>query len=449
MGRDSSFRSFDSIKAKRKKPLVAVKTTPKKMISSRNLSWLWLILIPVFLLCSLFFVNKGLSKIKVVKMFQNGRYLVLFQNNAELRPSGGFIGSFAIVEFKNYKIAKIDFNSNITKLDKAFTADHTILPPVPLNEIAGGRWALRDSNFAVSFPESAQKVQWFYNQETGENVDGVIAVNASVLRDLLKITGPITLKNTTVTINADNFYTELTNQIESEYFSTTENQKTNEPKEILKTMMPEVFGRFGSMNKINLMRLITKNLDAKEIQFFVNKESIENSILQLNYGGEVKSSDKDYLQVNVANIGGAKSSQNMTESLEYKVIKDDNGIRGDLTVNRSHQGTGIWPDGINRSWVKVLVPKGSILHSADLDGNDITAKVESGDEAQKNYFAAWVVTNPGATSILHLVYDLPISLDNYKLLAQKQSGNSGDLIRVIVDNKLIFNGILNKDFVIK
>jgi len=444
----TSFRSFDSIRSKKKIAPIKHAAKPKKS-SHKNWSWLILLLVPVFVFLSLLCVSKVVDKVKVAQMFRSGRYLVLFQNNAELRPSGGFIGSFAVIEFRNFTIKKIDFNSNITKLDKAYVADHSVPAPAPLGQIASGNWAMRDSNFAVSFPEAAQKVEWFYSQETGDSVDGVISINASVLRDFLKITGPMTLSDPAVTIDSGNFFTELTNQIENEYFDSTENQQTNEPKEILKTMMPEVLKRALSINKIKLYEFVYVSFKEKQIQFFSNDPAIEQSIKDLGLGGEVKDFDKDYLQVNVANIGGSKSSQNINENLEYEVINQNGLMMSDLTITRKHIGTGVWPDGVNRSWVKVLVPKNTILKSADLDGSDITAKVESGEEAGKTYFASWVITKPQTTSVLHLNYQLPISPENYAVLLQKQSGNCGDLVRVLLNNNLLYNGVLNSDTVVK
>ena len=56
----------------------------------------------------------------------------------------------------DYKIKNIDFNSNIYKLDSAYTSTHTITPPTPL-QIFISKWALRDSNYAVSYPEAASQ----------------------------------------------------------------------------------------------------------------------------------------------------------------------------------------------------------------------------------------------------------------------------------------------------
>lgn len=445
-------RDVDGISAKIKLPVsvskVKVPTQKTKKSNSRN--WICLlVLLPIFLAVSFWGLKTASAKLDVFRMFASGRYLVLFQNNAEIRPSGGFIGSFAIVEFSNYQIKKIDFNSNIYKLDKAYTADHIIPPPMPLEETTGGRWALRDANFAVSFPEAAEKVEWFYTQETGESVDGVFVLNASVLKDYLQLTGPITLTKPDTTITSDNIFTELTEQIEKEYYTTTENQQTNEPKSILKNMMPEILKRAQGQNKIDLGKFLLSQIENKQILFYVNDKNIEEAILAKNWGGKVLDFTGDYLQINVANIDGAKSSLNVAQKVDYEVKNQQGLLFGDLTVTRTHGGTGIWPDGKNRSWVKTLVPKGSILKQATLDGKDVMAKMEKGEEAGKDYFATWVIVPPATSAVLHLNYLLPISKENYQLLIQKQSGSLGDKVKVIFESRVLYNDILRKDTVIK
>lgn len=444
--------SVDGISAKQKTQIAVPKKQelPRKIHKSGSRNWLVLLfLLPIFLGASFFGVKTASAKLNVFRMFGSGRYLVLFENNAEMRPSGGFIGSFAVVEFKNYQIKKIDFNSNIYKLDKAFIADHIVPPPTPLVETSQGRWAMRDSNFAVSYPEAARQVEWFYNQETGESVDGVFTLNASVLKDYLAITGPLTLTDPAVTISADNIFTELTQQIEKEYYATTENQQINEPKSILKNMMPEVLRRAQKQNKIDLGKFLFNQIETKQILFYVNDSAIEQAILEKNWGGEVPDFRGDYLQVNVANIDGAKSSLNVKQKVDYQVENQNGLLFSDLTVTRTHGGTGVWPDGKNRSWIKVLVPKGSILKQITLDGGDQTNRIEKGEEAGKDYYALWVEVAPGTSAVLHLNYLLPVNASNYQLLAQKQSGSLGDEVKVILGDKVLFNNILQKDTVIK
>ncbi len=433
---------------------------PPKSSHKKFRWWFLICLLAVFsvmILASTYGVKAIKGKLDALRLFQNGKYLVLFQNNAELRPTGGFIGSFAIIEFSDYKIKNINFNTNIYKLDRIFTSEHFIPPPEPLRTISGGKWALRDSNFAVSYPEAAQKIQWFYEEESAERIDGVIAINASVIQDILKITGPIAMPKYNTTITASNFYEELANKIEKEYFLDPTNVEINEPKSILKEMMPQVFDKAMNFSKIKLSQLLYKEIEQKQILFYSDDSGIEKAILGENWGGEVPSTSGDYLYVNNANIAeeiagdivGGKSSINIKESIDYKVAEVDNLLIADLKLTRSHAGTYTWPDGVNRNFSRVLVPNGAVLKGAQLNGRDFLSEVQTGKEAGKAVFSFWTQTSPGTSNIVELTYALPISNKNYSLLVQKQPGNLGDNLTVNFEGKLLFDGVLDTDKEVK
>lgn len=395
--------------------------------------------------------------INTAKSLENGKYLVLFQNNSEMRPTGGFIGSFAVIELENFKVRKIDFNTNIYKLDNTYKAEHVIIPPKPLASISNNQWSLCDANFAVSFPEAAEKVKWFYTEETGGKVDGVIAVNASLVRDILQKVGSIKLDKYDAEISAENFFTELTQKIEQDYYKDGENIIENEPKSILKDMMPELFSRVLELGKIEIIKILVNALNTKEILVYSNNGKIEKAILARNWGGKVNETKGDYLQINNANIAdtknvkdvGGKSSLNVDEAVDYSVVNKAGNLKSDLTINRFHNGSYDWPDGVNHSWTKILVPLGSNLTSAKIDGKDVIQDVETGEEAGKTYFATWVDAKPQEKTELHITYVLPIEAKNYNLLVQKQPGNQGDQLKVSFVGEVLFNGLLNKDILIR
>lgn len=397
------------------------------------------------------------SKAGALKMFANGKYLVVFQNNAEMRPTGGFIGTFAVVTFADYKIKKIDFNTNIYKLDNAFTVKTQVLPPDPLSEITQNKWALRDSNFDLSFPEAASDIQWFFEQESGQKVDGVIAINASIISDLLRLTGPVYLDKYDTTITADNFFEEMAQKIEKEYFNSADNQIENEPKTILKDLMPILADKAFNLPKYKLVELAVNSLTQKQVLLQANNNSIEQSILANNWGGEIQQTKSDYLAVNNANItdlskiknGGAKTSLKIKESINYQVDEVDGSLRSNLTLTRSHTGSYTWPDGANMNWTRILVPEGSTLLTAELNGQDVSDIIEISYEAGKKTFGLWINTNPQTSSVLNIIYKLPIEAANYSLLVQSQPGNLGDMLNANFKGKTIYNGFFNQDLKLK
>lgn len=445
LDRDDFLGNIDNIKLVRKPKPKKIKKKRKPFLT--QLLLIFLVLELAF--CGVFTYKKTQGKTDALRMFANGKYLVLFGNNAELRPAGGFIGSFAVITFRNFQIEKIDFNANIYTLDQKFVKENKIPAPEQMVEIwPKATWSMRDSNYAVSYPEAARKVEWFYTQESSDQVDGVITLNASVIRDLIAKTGPVKISNGTE-ITADNFFTEINAAVEKTYYDDTANWTENQPKEVLAEMMPQVFNKALSQNKIELGKFFLTQLKEKQILFYSNNLETEEAILAENWGGKVQDFSGDYLHINNANIGGMKSSLNVKESVNYNVSSEKEGIIASLTLIRSHTGTNVWPDGTNQNWTQILVPNDSVLQTAELNGKDILSTVKVGEETGKTVFSLWINTAPGASNVLNLKYTLPISASNYQLLAQKQSGNLGDNFVVTFNSKVLFDGVLNEDKVIK
>ncbi len=130
------------------------------------------------------------------------RYLVLTQDPAELRPSGGFIGSFGIITFDKGTVAERRF-LNVEALD--YTNDYPFVkPPQELADyLLGARqsWQLADAGWSPDFPTSAQDAVRLYTNESGDtHIDGVLGLTTFTIDELLKVTGPITVPGYDVTI---------------------------------------------------------------------------------------------------------------------------------------------------------------------------------------------------------------------------------------------------------
>ena len=130
------------------------------------------------------------------------RYLVLTQDPSELRPSGGFIGSFGIIAFDKGKITERHFQ-DIVALD--YTNNYPFVrPPQELaNYLLGPTqsWQLADAGWSPDFPTSAQDALRLYTNESGDaRIDGVFAITTHTIDELLKVTGPISVPEYNVTI---------------------------------------------------------------------------------------------------------------------------------------------------------------------------------------------------------------------------------------------------------
>jgi hypothetical protein len=125
------------------------------------------------------------------------RYLLLNQSNAEIRPTGGIAGSFAILKADKGKLS-MGQQGSIQDL-RPFAK-----PVVPMTKEESSVFSsalvtdLRDANFTPNFPRTGQITRVMAKKGLGVDVDGVISVDPIALSYLLAATGPVTLSDGTV-----------------------------------------------------------------------------------------------------------------------------------------------------------------------------------------------------------------------------------------------------------
>ena len=119
-------------------------------------------------------------------------YLVIFQNNAEVRATGGIPGAFATL---NVRRGRIELGEQGSASDLGpFEA-----PALPLTgeerALYGEKMGLfpQNVNFTPDFPRSAELVGAMWQRARGGRVDGVLSVDPVALSYLLEGTGPVEL----------------------------------------------------------------------------------------------------------------------------------------------------------------------------------------------------------------------------------------------------------------
>lgn len=376
-----------------------------------------------------------------------GKYLVIFQNDAEIRPSGGFIGSYATLDW-NVGIKDLKFGTNIYKLDNSFEKATYVEAPEPLKKHMNiNEWGMRDSNWALDFRDAAKSVSWFYEKEVEQKTDGVIAINTQAVINLLKITGPINMTKYNLTLDSGNFRQIVQEEVEKKYFEDENNKILNEPKTILADLIPLLEERIKETSKVNLYHYITNQLYQKNILLYSEDNTIQESINQYNWGGAIRASTYDYLYINRASLGGGKSSKNVIENISYKI---DSNSEANLIITRTHTGDGTWPDSKNSTYYRVVVPENSNLISINVDGIDFAGQVDITNEYNRKVVGFKVDLDPGRSQAITINYNLPFDINNnYSLLLQKQPGAPFESYSINVLGNTLFNGTLDSDYEIK
>lgn len=398
------------------------------------------------------------SNIHPLFMFLGDRYpnrvLVLLQNNNEIRPTGGFIGSLGFMDINDGRIENIQVRDVYDFDGQAFARK----PNSEISLVAGQDWGIRDSNTSPDFEISAKQAKRFLEEAKGPGVDSVVAIDLEFIRAILEKTGPIEIEEYALTLSAENFDIILSYLIESKTFG------KESPKEILKYFLADLEKKiFETLDPLELVSLISDGVNEKHVQMYSDSEVVQAWFKTLGAAGHLSPAApyNDYLNVIAVSVGGNKTDKFIWQALKHEsFIKRDGAIMNQLTVRRTNtwnadaenylrdqlKTAGVWnphPEMLrilgkdtNKVMIRAYVPYGSVLKTViGISEEDIRTMYDEvitfdafGKTTRKlTYFLFPMNTDPGATEEVVLTYDLPFKLefdplDDYRLFFDKQSG---------------------------
>ncbi|MEK7112954.1 MAG: DUF4012 domain-containing protein, partial [Patescibacteria group bacterium] len=385
------------------------------------------------------------------------RYLVIFQNDKELRPTGGFITAYSIMKVDKAKFEPVS-SDDIYNLDNKYKPTLTV--PDPIAKYIKGPyllskgWRLRDMNWSPDFEES----MGLFTKEAAKagirGVDGVIAVDTHLLVNLLDAIGEIGVPG------FGNFSTKIVPEcncpqviFELESFADTEGPivwSENEPgkivfappnydnrKKIIGPLMNSILANAMGATKEKLPKLFEagfKSLFEKHVLFYLFDEDPQAAVEEFGIAGKIKEYDGDYLHINDSNLGGRKSNLYVTQEVEQEIeVGRDGTIEKTITITyknpMKHDG---WLNSVLPNWVRVYVPKGSELIAFE----GVEAKEDPYEDLGKTVFAGFFQLRPEGIAKVTLKYKLPFKgTKDLKLFVQKQPGTDSPLYRIRIGKR--------------
>ncbi|MDD4995364.1 MAG: DUF4012 domain-containing protein [Patescibacteria group bacterium] len=378
-------------------------------------------------------------------------YLILLSNNAELRPAGGFLGTYGIFKVADGEILDLSTH-DVYALDRQAESFLRVDPPPPLVKyLKVNNWYMRDANWSPDFAASAQKVLWFYSEEARGvatrrgsplpeapliNFNGVISVNPTVVADILSIIGPITIENQT--FNSENFIDSLEYQVEVAFLS--DGTPRSQRKEIISLLSAEIIDKLFSLPAvkwIDVLREAERGLEEREIIVYENDPDIQESLEFQNWAGRVRSTDGDFLKVVDANLASLKTDPYVERQIKYESwFEEDGALMARVNIHYKNTAGFSWKTTRYRTYTRVYAPEGSELVSVTgslRDDKLANPGLEPGtpdeyNELGKTVFGAFTAIEPGAQGDLVFTYKLPESVSamikngDYNLYVEKQAG---------------------------
>lgn len=369
-------------------------------------------------------------------------YLVLLQNNMELRPTGGFIGSFALLTFEDGRFINLE-------VQDVYSADGQLKghvePPAPIKEHLGeAAWFLRDANWSPDFPTTARRSAWFIEKELGQKVDGVIAVDLEIAKQLIAAAGPITLNDFNEQITEQNLYEKTQYAVEGDFFP-----GSRAKKDFLTALSRELFFEFfGQENDLTTKKMavfarsVLSVLNSRHMAIWIDNSDVMNELRKVGWDGGLRSPVcrnqegciADYLMVVEANLGVNKANYFLDRSFSLEIAPQEKELSHKLTItyqNRSQDG--VWPGGDYKNYVRFLLPTQASNFSTRIinptTGEELKPELDVILEKEEKRSVGMLVTIP-AKQERQVVFSwgVPIKTESKEVvfLWQKQLGTGND-----------------------
>lgn len=380
------------------------------------------------------------------------KYLVIFQNDKELRPTGGFMTAYAIFRIEKGMIY-VERSDDIYNLDNAIPnkpkAPEAIVKYLPKVSTLN----LRDSNLSPDFVQSMETFESLYEKARNKvDVDGIIALDTYVLVSTIKIL------DDEVIAGGIKFTSKLDKRCDCPQAIYELEDNISRPVGYIKEDRKGLLGQLllaimqkalKSSPKIYwgpLFQNIITEMNQKHVMVYLFNKDAQSGIESLNAAGRIKPFDGDYLHINEANLGGQKSNLFVKENVtvDYKVDSDKR-ITKTITINYKNpyppsdcnlERGGLCLNAPFRDWIRVYVPKGSIL--VDSKGSEV--KVSTSEDLGKTVFDGFFVVKPLGTAKFTIIYKLPFKVEEgspLPVLIQKQPGTAGHEYTINVNGKKV------------
>lgn len=365
------------------------------------------------------------------------KYLVLFQNDNELRPTGGFLTAYAVIKVENGKVTP-EKSDDIYELDKKFNGKLPIPPALGKYLTTEKYWNLRDMNIDPDFKNSMDNFYSHYKEVPGEaqDIDGIISVDTEFLKPLSLLLGPVDVPG------YGTFSGETVPQCDcpqiiyalSEIITKPVNYVKTDRKGILGPLMRGLLTKAYGAPKTQwpeLFELTWNSIEGRSIQFYFMDPDDQAAAELINGAGRMKppTDGKDFLAIVDANLGGAKSNLFTEYEVKQTVEAPANG-RINKTVEITYRNTRkgdncnleaglLCLNSTLRDWNRLYLPLGAQLESA----TGFTAEPKTYEENGFSVIDGFFILEPNSSAKVTVKYSVPYTgTQNYILDIWKQGG---------------------------
>ena len=384
-------------------------------------------------------------------------YMLLVQNEDELRPTGGFITSVGSFVIKNGNMFGLQFQEAGDLED--WSLPYPNAPWQLAKYMNSPVLVLRDANWFTDYPTAVSWIEFLYAYNHKNTVDGVIAFNQQALVELLRAIGPVKLDGVAVLITADDVI---------DYMRAAKTPPSPIPanfyrKAFISQIAEAVMQKLLSGDGIDWQKMaamFSKTLDEHNVMLQFDDTQLTDMIAKYGWDGAVRPGNGDFFMAVDTNVGFNKTNAVVDRKMNYDVdLTDLTKPTSTLVIFTSNHANSTascvqWGEGqhpIEQSYpinycywnyMRIYVPSGAKLDSATphavpadwvLLGEQIPARVDTIEEniPEVNGYGTMMVIPEGQTLDTSFKFqlssnvvgvDTSTNIRTYSLKIKKQPG---------------------------
>jgi len=349
------------------------------------------------------------------------RFLLVAQNSSELRPTGGFMGTYGLLNFGPTGL-KLEKFADVYTLPAHDTLDLP-LPP--------GGWIephlyFRNSNWSMDFPSSASSMLALWRNLGQPKVDGVIAIDIPVLQAMLHVHGPIIVPESDKVLTASTVMEQLNEVVQ---YDLSGQDDRSQRKLAVVSLVNELFRWLVALPAATarpVLDSLVRAANAKHIQIFLTEPSAHAALVDIGWSGalDVPDATTDLLAVCNALTRPSKANIGVGKSLAYTVALAADGPSATTLTLGFHKDPTLYK-GVPQQWAAISTR----VHR--LAGAQLTSAegfTEMRDGIGLPTFGHFLRLDPGASKAIVLGSSVPDALHtepdgtrSYHLLLARQA----------------------------
>ena len=374
------------------------------------------------------------------------QWIILLQNDNEIRATGGFMGSYALITIEKGKLSEI-LIEDIYDADGQFAGFFPAPPGVKEYLSSGNGLRLPDANWHPDFPTSAQQILAYFALGKRENIIGVTAITNSTIAKVLDVVGPIPLPDYQTELTADTLDSVLNNRPQP--FFPGSIQK----KHMLNQAKNQLFFALSQLNFnqwLAVAKVIQTEFANKSILAYSLNTSL-NSILSskgLNGGLDSPDSSSPIVMLVESNVGINKANRWQQRKIVID-LSEDNSIT--ITSTFTNTSPPESPKSTHHyiNYYRYIIDSRFTPTSVQVNGNEETEKwnqdtitSESGNKFTQ--LGGLITVNPAEATIVTTTFSTDqTTIPGLYLI--KQPGIPPTNYQVNFPNKTMQNFILTSD----